>query len=99
MQYSKATGDDYVPGDLFKLLGEDDRLEIYEVWCWRETKMMCWTDRVKNEEMSTGIKEERNMPHTIKRMANWVGHISRRNFLLKHVIEGKIEERTDRKTR
>jgi hypothetical protein len=23
-------------------------------------------------------------------MANWIGHIFRRNFLLKHIIEGKI---------
>jgi hypothetical protein len=32
-------------------------------------------------------------------MANWVGHISRRNFLLKHVIEVKVEEITDGKKR
>ena len=30
----------------------------------------------------------------MKRMkANWIGHILRRNFLLKHVIERKIKER------
>jgi hypothetical protein len=39
------------------------------------------------------VKEERNILHTIKRMkANWIGHILRRNCLLKHVIEWKIEE-------
>ena len=27
----------------------------------------------------------------IKRKANWIGHILRRNCLLKHVIEGKIK--------
>jgi ribosomal 50S subunit-associated protein YjgA (DUF615 family) len=38
------------------------------------------------------VKEERNIVHTIKRRkANWIGHILRRNCLLKHVIEGKIE--------
>jgi hypothetical protein len=26
-----------------------------------------------------------------KRKANWIGHILRRNCLLKHVIEGKVE--------
>jgi hypothetical protein len=25
--------------------------------------------------------------------ANWIGHISRRNCLLKHIIEGKVEGR------
>jgi hypothetical protein len=38
--------------------------------------------------------EERNIVHTIKkRKAIWIGHILRRNCLLKHVIEGKIEGR------
>ena len=27
--------------------------------------------------------------------ANWIGHIKRRNCLLKHVIEGKIERRIE----
>jgi hypothetical protein len=51
-----------------------------------------WTDRVRNEEVLHRIKEERNILHTIKRKkANWIGHILRRNCLLKHVIEGKVE--------
>jgi hypothetical protein len=39
------------------------------------------------------VKEERNIPHTIKiRKATWIGHILCRNCLLKHVIEGEIKE-------
>jgi hypothetical protein len=30
-----------------------------------------------------------------KEEANWIGHILRRDCLLKHVIEGKIEGRTE----
>jgi hypothetical protein len=42
------------------------------------------------------VNEERNILHTMKRRtANCVGHILRRNWLLKHVIEGKIERRID----
>jgi hypothetical protein len=42
------------------------------------------------------VKEERNIVHTIKRRkANWIGHILRRNRLLKHVIEGKLEGRIE----
>jgi hypothetical protein len=42
------------------------------------------------------VKEERNIVHTIKRRkANWIGHILRRNCLLKHVIEGKLEGGTE----
>jgi len=39
---------------------------------------------------------KRNIQQTIKRRkANWTGHVSRRNCLLKHVIEGKIEGRLE----
>jgi len=49
---------------------------------------------VRNEEVLHRIKEVRNILHTIKRrQSNWIGHILRRNCLLKHDIEGKIEGR------
>ena len=36
------------------------------------------------------VNEQRNILHEIrKRKANWIGHILRRNCLLKQVIEGK----------
>jgi hypothetical protein len=47
---------------------------------------------VRNEEVLHRVKEERNIIHTIKRRkANWVGHILRKNCVLKHIIEGQIE--------
>ena len=50
-----------------------------------------------------GAKEERNIIHTAKRRkVNSIGHILRRNCLLKHVIEGKIDrmiEVTERRRR
>jgi hypothetical protein len=50
-----------------------------------------WTDRVNNEAVLQRVKEERNILHTIRRKkAKWIGHILRRNFLLSHIIEGKI---------
>jgi hypothetical protein len=39
-----------------------------------------WTDRVNNEAVLHRVKEERNSLHTIRRKANWIGHI----------VEGKI---------
>jgi hypothetical protein len=51
---------------------------------------------VRNEEVLHRVKEERNIVHTIKRRkANWIGHILRRNCLLKLVIEGKLEGRIE----
>jgi hypothetical protein len=50
-----------------------------------------WTDHVRNEEVLLRVSEQRNILHGIrKRKANWIGHILRRNCLLKEVIEGKI---------
>jgi hypothetical protein len=50
---------------------------------------------VRNEVLHR-VKEETNIPHTIKRRkANWIGHIVRRNCLLKHGIEGMIEGRIE----
>jgi hypothetical protein len=67
--------------------------------CWRRMQKISWTDRVRIEEVLHRVKEERNIVHTIKRRkANRIGHILRRNCLLKHVTEEKIE-RTERQAR
>ena len=51
-----------------------------------------WADHVRNEEVLLTVNEQRNILHEIrKRKANWIGHILRRNCLLKEVIEGKIK--------
>jgi hypothetical protein len=55
-------------------------------------KKISWTDYVRNEEVLLGVSEQRNILHEIrKRKANRIGHILRRNCLLKQVIEGKIK--------
>jgi hypothetical protein len=50
----------------------------------------------ENEEILHGVKEERNILHTIKRRkAIWIGHTLRRNCFLKEVIGGKTEGRIE----
>jgi hypothetical protein len=67
-------------------------LESFEIWCWRRMEKISWTDHMGNEEVLHRMKEERNILHIIKRRkANWIGHTLRRNCLLEHIIEGKIE--------
>jgi hypothetical protein len=71
-------------------------LENSEMWCWRRMQKISWTDRARNEEVLHRVKEERNVLHTVKRRkANWIGHILRRNCLLKHVTEGKVVGRIE----
>ena len=67
-------------------------LESFEMWCWRRMEKISWTDHVRNEEVLLRVNEQRNILHEIrKRKANWIGHILRRNYLLKQVIDGKIK--------
>jgi hypothetical protein len=50
------------------------------------------TDRVRSDEVLCRVKEEGNITHKMnRRKANWIGHIWRRNCLLKHSIEGRQE--------
>jgi hypothetical protein len=67
-------------------------LESFELWCWRRMEKIIWTDRVRSEEVLHRVKEDRNIVDTVKRRKdNWIGHILRRNCLIKHIIEEKIE--------
>jgi hypothetical protein len=81
-------------GETWTLREVDQKyLKNFELWCWRRMEKINWTDHVRNE-MLQRVKEERNILHTIKkRKADWIGHMSRTNWLLKLVTEGKIEER------
>jgi hypothetical protein len=63
-------------------------LESFEMLCRRRMEKISWTDRVRNEEVLHRVKEERNILHTIKRRkANWIGHILRKNCLLKQLLK------------
>ena len=49
-------------------------------------------DHVRNEKVLLRVNKQRNILHEIrKRKADCIGHILRRNCLLKQVIEGKIK--------
>ena len=71
---------------------DQKKLESVELWCFRRMEKVSWTDYVRNEEVLLRVNEQRYILHEIrKRKANWIGHILRRNGLLKQVIEGKIK--------
>jgi hypothetical protein len=54
-----------------------------------------WTNHVRNGVLQS-VKGERNILQTTKRgQANWIGHMLRRNGLLKHVVKGKVEGRIE----
>jgi len=60
-----------------------------------------WTDHVRNKEVLLTVNEERNILHEImKRKVNWIGHILRRNCLLKrYQRKDRGRDGSDKKTR
>ena len=71
---------------------DQKHLESFEMWCWRRMEKISWTDHVRNEDVLLRANEQRNILHEIrKRKGNWIGHILRRNCLIRQVIEGKIK--------
>jgi hypothetical protein len=65
----------------------------------RKMKNVRPTDRVKNEVLHR-VKQERKIIHRIKVMkTNWIGRILCKSCLLKHGDEGKVDRRTDGRTR
>jgi len=62
------------------------------MWCCRRMEKISWNDRVNNDEVLQRVKEERNILQTIKgREVNLIGDMFYWNWLLKHVIEEKVE--------
>jgi len=52
---------------------------------------------MRNEEVLLRVSEQWNIVHEIiKWKANWIGHILRRNCLLKQVTEGKIKRQIEK---
>ena len=65
----------------------------------RKMENVSWTDRAKNEVWHR-VKQERNIIHRIKiSKTNWIGRIFCSSCLLKRGVEGKVDRRTDGKTR
>ena len=78
--------------ETWTLRGADQKhLESFETWCWRRMEKISWTDHVRNEEVLLRVNGQNILHEIRKRKANWIGHILRRNCLLKEIIEGKIK--------
>ena len=72
---------------------EHQRIDAFEVWCWRRLLRVPWTARRSNEcvlqEISPGISLEGMM---LKLKLQYFGHLMRRvDSLEKTMILGKIE--------
>jgi hypothetical protein len=79
---------------------DQKHMECFEMWCWWRVEKIIWTGHVRNEEVLLAVKEQRNILNEISKWnANWIGHILRRNRLLRQVerkIKGVIGRRRKR---
>jgi hypothetical protein len=58
-------------------------LESFEIWYWRRMEKITWSEKVTNEQVLELIGEKRTiLNYILRRKANWIGHILRRNWLL-----------------
>jgi hypothetical protein len=63
---------------------------------WIRMEKISRTDCVKNDEVLRGVKEESNILDTVRK-ADWTGNVLLSNYVLKHVIEGKIAGTEEKK--
>ncbi|CAI6343800.1 unnamed protein product [Macrosiphum euphorbiae] len=71
---------------------EKNRLEAFEMWCYRKMLKIPWTEKVTNKEVLDKIKEQRQIWKSIQsRRGKMIGHILRHESLLKKIIEGDVE--------
>lgn len=69
------------------------RIEAFEMWCWRKMLKIKYTDHITNEEVLLTAGESRNMMTRIrKQQQKWIGHNLRHDEnLLTTVLEGKMK--------
>ena len=58
-----------------------------------------WSEKVTNEQVLDRMGEKKTLINNIlRRKANWIGHILRRNCLLHYAIEGNERSRKKKNT-
>ena len=67
-----------------------NKIEAFEMWCYRRILKIPWTDRVTNEDVLRSVSKERELLKIIKvRKTSYFGHIIRgpRYELLQLIVE------------
>ena len=77
---------------------EHQRIDAFELWCWRKPMRVPWTVRRSNQSMLKGISPEYSLEGLMLKLKfQYFGHLIRRtNSLDKTVMLGKTEGRRRR---
>ena len=74
---------------------EHQRIDAFELWCWRRLLRVPWTTRRSNQSILKEISPEYSLEGlTLKLKLQYFGHLMRRTDTLeKSLMLGKIERR------
>ena len=66
-------------------------LGSFEMSCWRRMEKISWADRLSNEVLTYSQGGEKTVHTAQRRKDTRTCYILRRNCLLKHFVEGRME--------
>ena len=74
---------------------EHQRIDAFEMWCWRRLLRVPWTARISNQSTLKEINPEYALKGLILKLKlQYFGHLMQRaNSLEKTLVLGKIEDR------
>ena len=73
---------------------EHQRIDAFELWCWRRLLRVPWTARRSNQSILKEISPEYSLEGLmLKLKLQYFGHLMRRTDLAKAAVLGKIEGR------
>ena len=77
---------------------EHQKIDAFELWCWRRLLSVSWTARKSNQSVLKGINPEYSLEGPmLKLKLQYFGHLMGRANLLKNILMlGKIEGRRRR---
>ena len=77
---------------------ECQRIDAFELWCWRRLMRVPWTARRSNQSILKEINSEYSLEGLmLKLKVQYFGHLIRRaDLLVKTLMLGKIEDRRGR---
>ena len=75
---------------------ECQRIDAFELWCWRRLLRVPWTARRSNQSILKEISPEYSLEKWCWSCGQYFGHLMQRNSLEKTLMMGKIEGRRRR---
>ena len=69
----------------------ENRLEAFEMWCWRRVLKISWTERKTNQEVLNRIGAKRELiKHIRTKQLSFLGHVMRRGQLENLSLTGRV---------